>query len=204
MNLSSIKPRRLSLLRRLLLIGVVVFFMSCSGLVFASTEGEGHEAASKGWVATDTYRVMNFAVLAIAVFFIARKPFSHMLNSRIQGIKDELADLEEKKRTAEKTLAEYAAKLAELEKEGEAIVAQYIEQGKKSKDKIMEEAAVSAEKMKEQARRNIEHEYQDARKKLQQDIVEKALLKAEELVKNTISPEDQERLVDEYLEKVRA
>jgi F-type H+-transporting ATPase subunit b len=185
------------------MIGMVVFLVSCSGLVFASSE-EGEHEASKGWVATDTYRVMNFAVLAVAIFLIARKPASQMLDSRIKGIKDELTVLEEKKKDAEKTLAEFNEKLTQLEKEGESIVAQYIEQGKKSKEKILEEAAASAEKMKEQARRNIEHEYQDARKKLQQDIVEKALLKAEELVKNTISPEDQDRLVDEYLEKVRA
>ncbi len=204
MNVSRNKTGRFSFLRRLLLIGMVAFLVSCSGVVFASSEGGSHDATSKGWVATDTYRVMNFAVLAIAIFLIARKPASQMLNSRIQGIKDELSALEEKKKEAENTLAEYNEKLSALEKEGEAIVAQYIEQGKKSNEKILEEAAASAEKMKEQARRNIEHEYQDARKKLQQDIVEKALLKAEELVKNTISPEDQERLVDEYLEKVRA
>jgi F-type H+-transporting ATPase subunit b len=203
MNPAGFKTKRLSFLKRFLMIGLVVFLVSCSGLVFASSEGGGHEA-SKGWVATDTYRVMNFAVLAIAIFFLARKPASHMLSSRIKGIKEELTALEGKKRDAEKTLAEFNEKLTLLEKEGEAIVAQYIEQGRKSKEKILEEAAASAEKMKEQARRNIEHEYQDARKKLQQDIVEKALLKAEELVKNTISPEDQGRLVDEYLEKVRA
>ena len=203
MKLSDFKGGLHPVVKRSVMICTTVLLLSLAGVVFASSEG-GEHAAKKGWIATDTYRVMNFAVLAIAIFFIARKPVSQMLGSRIQGIKDELKELEEKKKDAEKTLADYNAKLAELEKEGEAIVEQYIQQGKVTREKILAEAATAAEKLEEQARRNIEHEFKDARKKLQRDIVEKALLKAEELVKNTITPGDQDRLVDEYLEKVGA
>jgi len=39
---------------------------------------------------TDTFRVMNFTVLAVALFFVLRKPLSQALNGRIKGIKDEL------------------------------------------------------------------------------------------------------------------
>jgi hypothetical protein len=67
--------------------------------------GEGdHGGGAKGWVATDTYRVMNFGVLAIALFFLLRKPVSKALNARIEGIKEELADLEGRKQKAEKEL----------------------------------------------------------------------------------------------------
>ena len=40
--------------------------------------------------------------------------------------------------------------------------------------------------------------------KLQKDILGKALIKAEEIIQQRITAEDQERLVDEYLEKVVA
>ncbi|MCK4467949.1 MAG: hypothetical protein KAU60_06310, partial [Desulfobacterales bacterium] len=61
-----------------------------------------------------------------------------------------------------------------------------------------------AVKLEEQAKRNIEHEFKQAKSKLQEEISEKALLKAEEIIKSTITTEDQDRLVDEYLEKVVA
>jgi len=52
--------------------------------------------------------------------------------------------------------------------------------------------------------RNIEHEFKQAKIKLQQDILEKALVNAENLIKNKITTQDQDKLVDEYLEKVVA
>jgi F-type H+-transporting ATPase subunit b len=48
---------------------LVVLLFCFAGTVAASSEGEvGHEA-HKGWIATDTYRVMNFTVLVVGLFF---------------------------------------------------------------------------------------------------------------------------------------
>ena len=161
-------------------------------------------ASGKGWVETDWFRVLNFAVLVVALFFILRKPVSTALSSRIDGIKKQLADLEAQKDAAEKKLAEYSDRLSELEKEAEHIVADYIKQGNEAKARILKEAEASAEKLQAQARRNIEHEFDQAKKQLQAEVLEKSLAKAEEILKEKISADDQNRLVDEYLEKVEA
>lgn len=58
--------------------------------------------------------------------------------------------------------------------------------------------------MKNRQKKNIEHEFQQAKERLQEEILEKALAKAEGMVKNNITSYDQDRLVDEYLEKVVA
>jgi F-type H+-transporting ATPase subunit b len=170
-----------------------------SGVVFASAGGED---GVKRWIATDTYRVMNFAVLAIALFFIARKPVSQFLDSRINGIRDQLKELENRKEDLENTLKECNEKISLLDKEGEEILSQYIKQGENAKKKILKEAEKTVEKLEEQAKRSIEHEFANAKNKLQEQIMKQALVKAEELVKTTITPDDQERLVDEYLDKV--
>jgi F-type H+-transporting ATPase subunit b len=168
----------------------------------AAHEGDAHKA--KGWVATDTYRVLNFAVLAGALFFLLRKPLSQALDSRIKGIQAQLEDLESKKAEAEKILSEYNAKIAKLSQESEGIVAEYIRQGNEAKARILKEAETSAYKLEEQARRNIENEFELAKQRLQQDIFEKAMVKAEEIIKKNITADDQNRLVDEYLDKVVA
>jgi F-type H+-transporting ATPase subunit b len=155
-------------------------------------------------VSTDTYRVMNFAVLAIALFFLLRKPVAKALNARIEGIKEQLSELEAKKQKALEELADYNAKLASLESESEKIIAQYEKQGIEAKARILKEAEAAAEKLEEQAKRNIEHEFKQAQQSLQKEILEKALVKAEDLLKARITDQDQERLVDEYLEKVVA
>lgn len=179
----------------------VVALMAAAAPVWASSAEGGHGG---GWQATDWYRVMNFAVLAIGLFIVLKKPASQALNSRIKGIAQEIEDLESRKRTAEKQLAEYNDRLAKLDKEAEQIVAEYVRQGKEAKARILKEAEAAAEKLKEQAHKNIEHEFKEARVKLQQHVVEKALARAEQLIKEKISAEDQNRLVDEYLDKVVA
>ena len=165
-------------------------------------DGEHHE--SKGWVATDTYKVMNFAVLAIGLFFVVRKPASQFLSTRIKDIKTQLDDLEEQKRVAENELIKYSDKLSRLEKEAETIIADYVKQGEDAKARILKEAENIAAKLEEQAGRNIEHEFEIARKELHEEIMGKAILKAEEKIKSNINSDDQNNLVDEYLKKVVA
>jgi F-type H+-transporting ATPase subunit b len=174
-------------------------------------DGEGHagqsghgEVHSPPWLITDTAKVLNFAVLAIVLFMVLRKPASQALNGRIKGIAEELEDLEARKAEVEKQLVEYNGKLASLDKESEQIIAEYIRQGQEAKTRILKEAESTAEKLKDQAKKNIEHEFKQAKLTLQAEIVEKALVKAEQAIKDQVSDKDQNRLVDEYLDKVVA
>lgn len=168
--------------------------------------GEGDHGAhgSKGWVATDTYRVINFAVLAIALFFVLRKPVANAMNGRIEGIRNQLEELEAKKAKAQAELAEYERKLATLDAEAGKIEAEYQRQGEEARERILKEAEAAAAKLKEQASKNIENEFKRAKQSLQAEILEHALTKAEAILRANINYEDQERLVDEYLEKVVA
>ncbi len=184
-----------------MVVFMALLFFCFMGVSIASSEQEGE---SKGWMATDTYKVMNFSVLAIGLFFLLRKPTSQALNSRIKGIKDQLDELETKKKTAEKQLAEYNEKFSQLEQEAQTLIEDYIRQGNEAKTRIIEEAKQAAEKFEEQAQRNIAHEFKQAKIKLQEEILDKALVKTEEIIKNKITAQDQEKLVDEYLEKVVA
>ncbi len=193
--------------RRSMRIIAVLFFLVMYLGVFSISSAlgaSGGEGGSKPWEWEDTFRVMNFAVLAIVLFLLLRKPLSQALSSRIKVIKNELEDLEARKKAAEKKLAEYNQKLAQLETEGAQIVEDYIKQGNEAKQRILKEAESSAEKLKSQARRNIEHEFEQAKLALQEEIFESSLAKAEEIIKNKISEDDQNRIVDEYLKKVVA
>jgi F-type H+-transporting ATPase subunit b len=101
-------------------------------------------------------------------------------------------------------LAKYNERLSHLEQEAEKLIQEYIRQGNEAKARIIDEAKKTVEKLEEHARRNIEHEFKQAKTKLQQDILEKALVNAETLIKDSITTQDQDKLVDEYLEKVVA
>ena len=185
------------------LVGMTPAFGAGGGDSHAEDGGHG-ETHSKPWMKTDTAKVLNFSVLAIGLFLVLRKPVSQALSDRIKGIKDELEELESRKAAVEKQLADYDTKLATLDKEAEQVIAEYVRQGEDAKARILKEAESAADKLEEQAKKNIENEFKQAKEELQAEIVEKALVKAEQAVKDQISAKDQERLVDEYLAKVVA
>lgn len=189
---------------QLIIVGVVVVLLSLSMGLTNALATSGEETGAKGWVATDTFRVMNFVVLAAALIFILRKPISQTLSSRIKNIREQLERLEAQKTEAEKQLAQYNEKLSQLESEAEKIIEGYVKQGNEAKAKILKEAEATAEKLQVQARRNIENEFDKARQDLQREVVGKALAKAEETLKKAITGQDQDKLVDEYLDKVVA
>ena len=198
------KQDKVMIISRLVLVFALLCILCAGTALAASGGGEHGEAEHKGWVATDTYKVMNFAVLAIALFFILKKPLSQALNARITGIKEELETLEKRKQEAEKQLEEYNQKLTQLDGEAEKLIQSYIQQGEEAKARIINEAQSTAEKLEEQAKRHIEHEFKQAKNQLQAEVLQEALAKAEEIINTKISSEDQDRLVDEYLEKVVA
>ena len=79
----GIRHRKINVRGLLPLAMAVLLFFFIGTAVWASG---GEADGPKGWVSTDTFRVLNFAVLAIVLFFILRKPISRSLNSRIKGI----------------------------------------------------------------------------------------------------------------------
>lgn len=187
---------------RTIVIGVLVLILCLSfGNVMAASGGD---SGSKGWQNLDWYRLMNFAILAAVLVFILRKPISQALRSRIKSIQEQLENLEIQKVEAEKRLIQYNEKLSQLENEAAKIVDDYIKQGNEARAKIIKEAEQTAEKLQAQARRNIEHEFDQAKQKLQQEIVESSLQKAEESLKKEITAQDQDKLIDEYINKVVA
>jgi F-type H+-transporting ATPase subunit b len=187
---------------RTALVGVLVVLLCLSfGTALASSGGD---SGAKRWVNTDWFRVMNFVVLAGALVFVLRKPVSKALSSRIKDIKEQLESLEAQRAEAEKQLAQYNEKLSQIESEAAKIVDAYIKQGNEAKAKILKEAEQTAEKLRIQARRNIEHEFDKAKQKLQQEVVESSLQMAEESLKKEITNQDQDKLIDEYINKVVA
>ncbi|MFO7930913.1 MAG: ATP synthase F0 subunit B [Thermodesulfobacteriota bacterium] len=167
-----------------------------------TTAGVAVAAEDAGWVATDTYRVINFVVLAAILIFILKNPAKQFFGNRIRTIREQLEDLEKQKQEAENKLAEYNERLASLTRESEKIIEDYRKQGENLRDNILKEAEAASAKLEEQARKNIEREFAQAKLHLETEVFDKALEKAEEKLKRITTPDDQENLVREYLDKV--
>ncbi|EMS80777.1 F0F1 ATP synthase subunit B [Desulfotignum phosphitoxidans] len=188
--------------KQLKVSGMILLILTSA--VATSWAASGHGEVHNSWLAIDTWKTLNFAVLAIALFLLGRKPVKAFFSSRKKEIADELKDLEQKKAEAEKQLAEYQARFNDLDQESRRIIQDYIQQGEEAKKRIIAQAEAQAEKLEDMAKRTIEQEFKSARIKLQQEISSLAVEQAQDVIQNAISSEDQEKLVDDYLKKVVA
>ncbi len=187
---------------RWVLSGAAGLLVLAASVALAS-EGGG-EAAHHGLPWEDfIYRCINFGILLAAVIFLLRKPLSSALKSRVENIKEELAELEAKREEARRQYAEIEKRLADAEGEREAILAEFRQQGEREYEKILDNAKALAERIKAQAQFTIEQETNQAKAELRREVAELSASVAEDLLKQNITAEDQARLVGEYLAKVQ-
>ena len=186
-------------------VTTTAFVLAVASIALASSGGDadggGH---SNNWLTVDTWKVVNFGILAAIGFYLAKKPVAEFFSSRKKNIEDEINELEQKKSDAQKQLAEYQTKFKNLDQESKKIVENYIKQGEEARIRIIASAEAQAEKLEEMAKHTIEQEFKSAKVKLQFEVAQKAMEKAEEVIKASISSDDQEKLVDQYLKKVVA
>lgn len=175
--------------------GLLILGTACGAL---ASEG----GVSSGQLWDLIYRILNFVVLAAILFFLLRKPLKTGLKGRSQAIARELKDLETKRDEARRNLAQMEGRLAEMEKEHEAILVRFRQEGEQEKKKILDDARRMAERVKGQAQNTIEMETKLAKAELRREVAEMSTALAEQLVKEKITGEDQSRLVDEYLGKL--
>ena len=170
-----------------------------AGVALASG-GEGGEHASQ-WT-NFLFRVMNFAVLVAVLIIVLRKPLKSGLGARVDQIKSELEELEAKREEAKRAYALMEQRLADAAGEREKVLADFRAMGEKEKAAIIAGAETTAERIKEQANFTIEQETAAAKAELRREVAEMSATVAEDLLKEKINPDDQTRLVDEYLAKV--
>jgi F-type H+-transporting ATPase subunit b len=168
---------------------------------FAFAAGAG--ADRSGDLLDLLYRFINFALLVIILFFVLRKvPIKEYFSSRIEGIKKELEDLKKQREAAQRKAQELESKLKAFEGGRKEILAQYRADGLAEKERILAEARDRAKQILEQAEMSIQYEMQSAKEKLKQDVVALAAQRAEEIIAREMTDKDQDRLVDEFIEKL--
>ena len=116
--------------------------------------------------------------------------------------------------TVEKSLKDYGNKISASEKENiekklkafeierDEILAQYKKEGEAEKEKIIAEANHRVQQIIEQAENTIQQEMHTARDRLKQEIVSIASQKAEEILAKEMTDKDQDRLVEDFIERV--
>lgn len=180
-----------------ILLFTVYSLLFTVSIVFAAAEG-GHEGGSDL-----IWRVINFAVLVGLIYFLLAKKLKNFLGERRESIKKALEEAKTAKGEAEAKYREYEAKVAVLDKKVLEIANELKAEGIAERDRIIEDAQRAAEKIKEQVRITIEQEIKKAKQDIKGELASLAVIMAEEILRKEIKPDDQERLIKEYLDKMR-
>lgn len=181
----------------LTLIGVLAF----TALAYASggEGGEAHEGlpwANFGW------RILNFVIFIFLLYKFAGAKAAAFFGGRRAQIKKELDELQERKVEAEKKLASVESGIRNLEQEKAAILAEAKTQGEAIKVAIIEKAQKDALAMQAQAVTSAENEARAAFDRVRGEIADQVIEQATKIVREKLTEQDHERLVDEYLTKV--
>jgi len=174
----------------------------------AAGHGAGH-AAKKDSLSPEKlkdlmWRVLNFAALLFILIKFGAKPVGAALSGRRRQIQEEIEDLENKRAEAERSYKEFEAKLAGIEDEIGTVVEKAIAQAEIEKVKIIESAANAADDIKRQAEMAIQNEIVSVRRELKDSISDQAIAMAEEIIVKNLQPQDQNKIIEDYLSKVGA
>ena len=188
------------------LISSLIQLTIMSGLVLLpavvlASGGGGH--ADSGVILKDfAYRCFNFALLVGLVAYFVTKPIRKGLKGRTEEIEKTLADAQAAKEAAEAKHLEYSEKLAKATEEIASITDSIRREGELERDKIIAAAKELAINVEQEAENKAAGVVTKARTELREEAASLAVELAKDMLIKQVSADDQERLVEEYMQKV--
>ncbi|MCI7106225.1 MAG: F0F1 ATP synthase subunit B [Lachnobacterium sp.] len=157
----------------------------------------------------DAQLLFDTALLAIAVFFLVLamsyllfNPARKLLKDRQERISNDIDSAKEDKESAAALKAEYEAKLKEVDKEAEGILAEARQKAMKNQAKIIDEAKEEASRIVKRAQEEAELEKKHAMDDMKQEMITVAAMMAQKVVAASIDTNIQSTLVDETLKEM--
>jgi F-type H+-transporting ATPase subunit b len=161
---------------------------------------DSHESGAVDIVA----RLLNFAILAGTLFYLLRSPIATYLADRSSQIRSDLVNAAEMKRAAAAQLEEIDRRMQALPGELEALRTKGAQEIAAEEARIRAAAAAERARLLEEARRDIDLQLKIAERELVSHAADLAIGVATERIKNSITDDDQRRLVDRYVQQLRS
>jgi len=182
-------------------VGAFVFILviTCSPVLASSGGGEHHAPAfGKDMV----FSIVNFVLLVAVFLYLYRKNASGAFAKRSLDIKIEMEEAAEAKRQAEAKYQEYKSRIEGLDREISQIREASAADAVREREALLAEARKQSDRMIQQAELTAKQEVESAKRELRREAAELAAGMAEELVRKSMTPEDQKNWVTSYIAKI--
>ena len=154
----------------------------------------------------DPQLLFDAVILAISVFvmftflsYLLFNPVRDMLKKREDRVKNDIETAQENKEEALKLKADYEARIRNIEKEAEGILA---EARLKNEEKILDEAKEEAARMIARANAQIELDKKKAADDMKKEMISIASLMAEKVIKTSMTEEIQSQIMEDTLKEI--
>ena len=162
-----------------------------------------HEAEGIGALGIDPWAllvyVVNFAVLAVILYFFAYKRIIGVLDARSQRIKDSLEEADRVRREAQEQQAQLQQQMDQGRQEGQRILQEAREAAERYRAEQQAAARVQAEEIIERARAEIQAERDAAIEQVRMQFSGLAVAAAERIIRRSLDPATHRDLIDQVL-----
>lgn len=148
------------------------------------------------------YLLLNFLVLAFLLHRLLIRKLVADNAARHDTIKEQVEAARRAQSDAEAVLAEYKGRLDRLQQESEEILGQARKAAEADRQRLLAEAHAEVERFKAQASAAAQREVLRRRQEVEGEVLDRAVARAEVLLRARFTDSDQIRLVDDYAVEV--
>ena len=180
-------------------------FLPVLGISLASTayaSSGGHGAETYTFMADWLPLLVNFTIIVGLLVYFLRKPVRDMFRSRTETIAKAMEESREARERAVAALADMERKAREMEAETRTLIADAQARGEKDRQALVEEGKKIARDIQDQIKTGTDIEVQKAKAELAAEAAVLAVDLAEGKIKSTITKQDHERIVKDYISSV--
>lgn len=167
-------------------------------VVWAAGGGDTHSSSIVDLI----FPLINFLIFVYLAKRYAIPPLREHLKKRREGIINSVAEANETKSQAEKTLQRYKSLLQNLQEEAVRIREGLRAEGEREKARMMAEAEEFTAKLKADADFMAEQEIKTARQQIRGELADLAEEAAERAIATQLTNDDQDRLIHDFAQQL--
>lgn len=145
---------------------------------------------------------LNFIILFLVLKHFLFDKVNKVINDRKNDIDTAYKQADDAKENAKKLESEYTAKIGNAKEESAQIISAATKKAQQRSDEIISEARIEAKGISDRAHEEIEREKKIAVNKVKDDITDIAFNAAQAVIEKDLKTEDNEKLIEEFIDNV--
>jgi F-type H+-transporting ATPase subunit b len=148
------------------------------------------------------WQLISFVLMVVLLARFLKKPLRSFLGQRQEAIKNSFEEAARKEHESQTQHQDWERKLGLMSQEIADLHQRISQEGEAERKRILEHALEEGDRIRKQAQVAAEQEVKKARAALRKEMVDLSVELAEKILQEATQPQDQERLVKEFIGKM--